>query len=282
MNFDATIATYNGKVLNDYDGECVSLIAHYSLDNGKPIVYANAKDWWNHPALTGAFDFIINNPSDYKQVPPRGAIVIWNGALAGSKGFGHIAIFDAVVSPGVFRSLDNNWGGRYVHFVTHNWNNVIGWMIPKSNTPIGGAIMIPNKDIATKLYKMLRPNAGGSSAEIDATAGKRYYDEFINSGQAEIAIRDANLKAVETQMINIQSFVNEQNVVITKLTSDVTLSKADKAKLIAQIADCNAEIATAHDKIKDLETNQTKDTLLLNEGKGFFGFITKLIERLKK
>ena len=142
--------------------------------------------------------------------------------------------------------------------------------------------MIPNKDIATKLYKMLRPNSGGSSAEIEGTAGKRYYDEFINSGQAEIAIRDANLKAVETQMINIQSFVNEQNVIITKLTSDVTLSKADKAKLIAQIADCNAEIATAHDKIKDLETNQTKDTLLLNEGKGFFGFITKLIERFKK
>lgn len=286
MNYDAFIAKYNGKSI-DWDGvygaQCVDLVAFYCQENGKPIARANAKDWWGHPVLTGAFDFITNNPADLKQVPPRGAIIIWNGNLAGSGGYGHIAIFDAVVSPGVFRSFDQNWGGMYCHFVTHNWNNVIGWMVPKATAPApqGGEIVIPNADIASKLYRMLRPNSGASQPEIDGTAGKRSFVEFVNSGMAEVAVRDANLKAQADALANMQAHINAQNEAITRLTSEVNLKGAEQAKLIAQIADSNAEIVACRDTIADLQKQSTADTQLLDKGKPFVQWLTELIKRLK-
>lgn len=123
MNYDSFLNKWNGKQVTAYGGECVALVAQYLVENGKPIAYANAKDWWGHPAISGSYDFITNNPNDYSQVPQRGDVIVWNGGLAGSGGYGHIAIFDRVVSPGVFTSFDQNWGGRQAHFVSHNWNN---------------------------------------------------------------------------------------------------------------------------------------------------------------
>lgn len=255
MNFDAAIAKYNNQVLNDYGGECVSLAAHYCLDNGKPIAYANAKDWWGHPALTGAFDFVTNNPTDYSQIPPRGSIIIWNGGLAGSGGYGHIAIFDAVIAAGSFRSFDNNWGGRYVHFVTHNWNNVIGWMVPKVSTPQGEE-MIANLDQARLAYRLLRGDTPVTDGELNGTAGKRTWVEFATTAGPEIASREQNKRDIQAQLQNIQNKVNEQNQAITSLSTQVNATEAEKAALLSQIADANAEIATAHDTITDLEKTQ--------------------------
>ena len=136
MNYDGFIAKYLGKAI-DWDGQygaqCVDEIAQYCVDNGKPVAYANAKDWANHPALRGAFDWTDNNPSDYNQVPKRGDIIVWGGGLPGSGGYGHIAIFDMIVKPGVFQSLDQNWGGQYVHFIpNHSWDYILGWWTPKA------------------------------------------------------------------------------------------------------------------------------------------------------
>lgn len=139
MNYDGFIKKYLGKAI-DWDGlygpQCVDEVAQYCKDNGKPVAYANAKDWANHPALRGAFTWVVNKPTDYKQVPKRGDIIVWSGSLPGSGGYGHIAIFDKVVRAGVFQSLDQNWGGQYVHFVpNHTWDYVLGWWTPKAVTP---------------------------------------------------------------------------------------------------------------------------------------------------
>ena len=119
----------------DWDGmygpQCVDLIAQYCVEMGWPVAYANAKDWANHPALRGTHTWTDNNPNDYKQVPKRGDIIVWNGSLPGSGGYGHIAIWDMVVRPGTFNSLDQNWGGQFVHFQAHNWQYVAGWWTPK-------------------------------------------------------------------------------------------------------------------------------------------------------
>lgn len=136
MNYDNFLANWLGKAI-DWDGlwgaQCVDEIAQYCADNGKPIAYANAKDWANHPALRDAFTWTDNNPNDYYQFPNRGDIIVWGGDLPGSGGYGHIAIFDMIVRPGVFQSLDQNWGGQYVHFVpNHNWSYVLGWWTPKA------------------------------------------------------------------------------------------------------------------------------------------------------
>jgi hypothetical protein len=134
MDYDGFIARYQGKSI-DFDGlygpQCVDSVAQYCVENGKPVAWANAKDWWQHPALTPAFDFIANDPNNATQLPSRGDIIIWNGNVPGSQGYGHIAIWD-MVTPSGFQSLDQNWAGQTVHFVpNHSWSWVIGWMHPK-------------------------------------------------------------------------------------------------------------------------------------------------------
>jgi len=131
MKYDDFIAKWLGKAI-DWDGmygpQCVDEIAQYCVDNGKPVAYANACDWANNPALQGAFTWTANDPNDFNQVPKRGDIIVWSSALPGSGGAGHIAIFDMIVKPGVFQSLDQNWGGQYVHFIpNHTWDYVLGW-----------------------------------------------------------------------------------------------------------------------------------------------------------
>ena len=138
MNYDAFINKWLGQPI-DWDGQygpqCVDEIAEYCQENGKAIAYANAKDWANNPALAGDFDWTQNDPNDYNQIPNRGDIIVWSGDLPGSEGYGHIAIWDMVTGPGAFQSLDQNWGGQYVHFQSHNWQYILGWWTPKAVAP---------------------------------------------------------------------------------------------------------------------------------------------------
>lgn len=288
MNFDAHITKWDGEHISQYGGECVANAAMYCANNGKPIAYANAKDWFNHPALTGAFDFITNNPTDYNQVPLRGDIIIWNGYLAGSgdgtaahnpangTGYGHIAIYDARVSPGVFRSFDQNWGGNYCHMVTHNYNNVQGWMRPKATAPsTGGTEVFQNDQEVKEAYVFLRGNEG-TPEERKGWIGQPK-QRFFTVGLPEANGYRQQRADIQAQLNIVNAKVNEQNQAITKLSSDVNLKESEKAALVAQIADCNAELTTAHDKIKDLENNP--DTQILNDTGNV---LTRLFNRLFK
>lgn len=138
MDYDGFINRWLGKSI-DYDhaygAQCVDLIDQYCVENNKPIAWANAVDWANNPVLRDAFDWIDNNPNDFNQVPKRGDIIVWSGDLPGSGGYGHIAIWDMVIRGGVFQSLDQNWGGQYVHFQSHNWDYILGWWTPKVEAP---------------------------------------------------------------------------------------------------------------------------------------------------
>ena len=121
-----------------YGPQCVDSVAQYCVDNNRPVAYANAKDWLGNPALSSSFATIYNNPSDPNQLPSRGDIIIWDGGLPGSGGYGHIAIFDAYLNADSFQSLDQNWGGQYVHFVVHTWTHVAGWLSPiPDSAPVG-------------------------------------------------------------------------------------------------------------------------------------------------
>lgn len=70
-------------------------------------------------------------------LPQKGDTIIWNQQVG--NGNGHIAIYiDG--DKNSFRALSQNWPiGSPVHIQTFNWNNVLGYLTVKVDTPTTGA-----------------------------------------------------------------------------------------------------------------------------------------------
>lgn len=126
---------------SDFDGwygaQCVDLINFYHRDviGGSFVPAEGAKDWFENFPKTASdkYDKITNNMNDPNQLPSRGDIVIWGGRLAGSGGYGHIAIVLSADKKG-FTSFDQNFPtGSLPHQQYHTWTEtVLGWLHPKS------------------------------------------------------------------------------------------------------------------------------------------------------
>lgn len=266
ISLDQLYAKYNGQSLlypgtsSDLRGQCV-VAMYFVVDEvwGRPIFRANAKDWLDRAAALG-YQVVRNNPNDPNQVPPRGAIAVWGGNLPGSGGYGHVAaVWDARPRAATFIGLGSNWGGKTLHLVTHNYNYLLGWIMPPAAPapqPQGDE-MIANGDQATKIYRMLRPNGGASQAEIDATAGRRSFGAFLNDAQAEVSARDANLRAQAQHMIDLQNTINSLNQTITDLRTSEDAEDIEQNSVLKaatdKIAMLTGELETAHDKLKDLQ-----------------------------
>lgn len=277
MTLDQFIANQSGKSVlyapspaREYlRGQCVQLAALYVTQVvGKPVLWRDAAEWWYSNLYPEHYERIPNTAG---AVPRPGDLIIWDRSLANSGGAGHIAI---CVSPrpgtGTFVSFDSNWGGKTAKLVTHNYNKVIGWLRPRVITPPApspqtkGDEMIANTDQAVKIYKMLRPNGTPSQAEIDGTAGKRSFAEFLNSAQAEVQARDLNLRTQADALANMSNTVNAQNATITDLTvklNDANATAAQKQhaldEALTKLGSQNAQIATYHDEVVDLQNEVT-------------------------
>jgi len=284
MNLDQFYNAFVNQTM-DYDGvypnQCVDL-AKYYLDR---VFGVKAGAWGDaHAYFDGegcrqlqarGWSKVPNNHNDVNQVPPRGALIVWDASLAGSGGGGHIALsWDARPGAATFVSFDENWGGNRAHLVTHNWSKVLGWMVPPSApapaparpaapaavpAPTQGVEMIANETQARQAYKLLRPNGSVSDGEIAATAGKRSWAQFANDAQNEVNQRDAALRNQQQHMADMQGTINNQNQVITDLTvklNDSNATAQEKQKALAdaleQIAKDNANMAALHDQIADL------------------------------
>lgn len=260
INVDAAIAKYNGVWNISFDGvpanagQCVQLVASVCRDNGLPVIWADAAYWFINFNQPGAYDKIANNPSDPNQLPQKGDVMVWNTNLPNSGGAGHIAI---VVSthPGGFVSFDSNWGGKYAHLVTHNWSYVLGWLHPKGAAPAPapqGVEMITTPDQSTKMYKMLRPNGGGSTAEVNGWVGQSF-GSFLNVAQPEIAARDAGLREQAAKLGQMSDQINQLNGVVTQVNTDSKATKDDLQKALKEVSDLTSQLTTSHDQIKELQ-----------------------------
>jgi DNA repair exonuclease SbcCD ATPase subunit len=54
----------------------------------------------------------------------------------------------------------------------------------------------------------------------------------------------------------MQNAINQQNQVIADLTAGGNTTKAQYQEAVTKLAELNADLTTAHDKIKDLEAHQ--------------------------
>jgi hypothetical protein len=273
MSPQAYLNTYNGQSLlylprpdrESLRGQCVQAVCFFVHANNRTVIWADAYNWWTNRVAD--YDYIANSAT---AVPQPGDIIIWGPTLPNSGGAGHIAVcLYPLPGTGTFVSVDQNWGGKFVHQVTHNYNYVVGWLRIRgvnaapapAPQPQGAEEMISNQDQAAKVYKMLRPNGAASQAEINGTVGKRSFAQFVNDAQPEIIARDANLLQQNQSLANMSGTINAQNQTITDLSTKLQSASAsgeEKQKALdealAKIASQNADITTAHDELKDLQT----------------------------
>lgn len=140
MNYDEFIEKHLGKGL-DYDGvsgvQCVDLIKIY-LDEVfgiKAGAWGNAKFYWidfnKRAPLVKNFTKISNSP---KFVPQKGDICVWKGSING--GYGHVSIATGEGDVHTFCSYDQNWNGKPMKKVKHNYNDFYGVLRPKDQSKI--------------------------------------------------------------------------------------------------------------------------------------------------
>jgi hypothetical protein len=133
MTFSEIINEWAGRQVGD--GECVIWAAQFACE-------AYGVCYLPTPSTGGARDiyevfaeplpqYFIRVPNTPEAVPPQGALIIWGEGLGNY--YGHIGIVESADTNG-FNSWDSNWSGRTVQKIYHNYNNVIGWLIPKGGS----------------------------------------------------------------------------------------------------------------------------------------------------
>lgn len=139
MTLDQFIQKYKGKTVcypeGKYCGQCLSLVKIYIKEVfgiDPPASGCNgARCYWSiFPSpLDSIFEKVPNRPD---LVPKKGWVAVWDGNVGG--GAGHIGIVaDDKATKSTFNSFDSNWGSKTAQIVTHNYNNVYGFLVPKGN-----------------------------------------------------------------------------------------------------------------------------------------------------
>ena len=183
MNPEQYLARYQGQSLlyspspaREYlRGQCVQPVCFYVEANGFPVMWRDAADWWHSGLFADRYERIPNSPTAR---PEPGDIIIWAGSLPNSGNAGHIAVcLRALAGTGTFISVDSNWGGKYVHAVTHDYAHVIGWLRMKRPAPApapapqptsqGDSDMAITRDDVIREYRVNR-GTDPSEAEIGA------------------------------------------------------------------------------------------------------------------
>lgn len=257
-----------------YGRQCKDYANAYSSFHGHPLKASNANATWTI-AQDPYWQKLANTPTF---LPQTGDIVVW-GAWTGNP-YGHIGVvLDANLN--TFRSVDQNWfnanstTGSPAAIVSHNYTNprVVGFLRPTYSAAAQGEEMIANADQATKIYKMLRPNGGGSQGEIDGTAGKRTFANFLNDAQAEINARDAALRNQNARLAELQAQVNELSTRPTK---------AEVEALKQQVADAQVLAEKEKAETERLLRERSADSKQLDDASGFIKGLVDFIKGLLK
>jgi len=128
---------YEGEVVgfpndDDYPGQCLSLAKVYIQERYGIYPPASgcgsARCYWSlFPDPLGTVLKLVSNTIDV--IPKEGWIAVWNATQ--SNEYGHIGIVLEGATQTGFRSFDSNWGSKTAQIVSHDYNNVAGFLAPK-------------------------------------------------------------------------------------------------------------------------------------------------------
>jgi hypothetical protein len=265
---DGFFGNWNGKSL-DTDGfpqnqrfQCYDVFIQYGNDVvGHGYISAHpaggARDLFENFDGLGLgkwYKRIANDPSDPNQVPQKGDVVIWNGPDPR----GHVAIFDHLVNANSFVSFDQNWGGTYCHYVTHNWQHVIGWLRPlkfipqavtaptpaAASTSTGGnKLMTP--EFIIKTYEAVQGRTP-TQGEIDFHMAKSNPTSFINGfGGTE------RWRALQSQIDQLVATNSSLSVQLSQATEQLTAIAKERDSLRSEV---DKMISTAPEKTAEATT----------------------------
>ena len=174
MTFDEFLAKYEGKKWGypnnaNYLGQCLSLTKWhikevYGIEPPASGCNAARCYWSVFPNPLGTVLKKVTYVAG--MVPKKGWIPVWN-ENAGA-GYGHIASIISATASG-FVSLDQNWNGMYAHRVTHNYNNVYGFLVP-INEEDDMSDCTAERESRDHYWNVLKAIAGHFNVEIKVEA----------------------------------------------------------------------------------------------------------------
>lgn len=248
-------------------GECVSLVQNYAENvlgvPGAPVFPVPAAR-----LMAGTrpdyFTWVANSPTG---VPPYGSIVVFNGRVGG--GYGHTGVAIEGCDTNQVRVIQQNDPfGSGASIKVYNYNNVMGWLVPKSqavpNPPQGGGSeMVVNDNNNFARFNKLHLQVRGRSVD------KATFDNFV--GQPW-------LKVIEVFSDDQEANIHEQNANIGALAVRDNW-QGQINTLLDQNKTLQSQVDSLAKQVKELQSQvgNNGDTQLLN---GFGSFLQQMIIRL--
>lgn len=250
MTFDQFIAKYKGKGVgypndNYFKGECLSLTKWhikevYGIDP-PPSGCNGARCYWSiFPSpLNTIFKKVPNTPD---LIPKKGWIAVWNGNVGG--GAGHIgSVADDKATKTTFNSFDQNWGSRKAQIVTHNYNNVYGFLVPLKEDTMSDYEEAIRKAVAyDEVCQLLGQPSTTTAKETTDKLSKIISDKDRYQKERDQARQERDNYAEENKGLNTQ----------------VELLKKDITSLNNELEKCLSEVPTEESLEKDFEITGRK------------------------
>jgi len=244
ISLDEFIDKYKGKSVgypndNYYKGECLSLVKHYIKEVfgiDPPASGCNgARCYWSiFPSpLDSIFEKVPNRPD---LVPKKGWVAVWDGNVGG--GAGHIGIVaDDKATKSTFNSFDSNWGSKTAQIVTHNYNNVYGFLVPKGNNM---SDMYNGYDLS---------NRESMKVAVDVLV-RVQKGEFVEKSKLD--------ELVKIKTAELSSKISDYEKQIKILNTQIETLKKDIASLNDELEKCSQEVPGQEDLEKDYEATGRK------------------------
>lgn len=249
---DRFYARTNGQRINSCGGilgECVAAVQSYTnvelgIGGCPAFPVGAAKDMFGTRA--DAFEWIRNTPEG---VPPRGAIIVWNGRVGG--GYGHTGV---IVSANVntfdcYQQNDPYKSGMQIK--RYNYSNVIGWAIPKGGQLNPQGVQVMNREAGIEMYRSVYHREPENQSVADQWNG-------LSPAEALRRARNqAEWNALNTAIKSFGELAKEN----TRLKTDVTGLSEQNKQLQTRITELEKSV---QDLQKQL-ANQSADTENLNK-----------------